>query len=336
MSKAAKMRFAKAALLLTLLQDPACAASAMAPAGGGILATGGAPWPEKVISWWYASGSQADFAALIKQINQPARLPLVTSIQSYCGHDISDDGRIIMNPGQGNISACREFFPELSKLGVRPELTTGAGNCSIDTYRKLWTDTTNSPQVLLQAALEVNASGWNIDLEPQGGPNTGKPGWGCQGGSLPIGNAADAKLFTGWLSAVRAVLQPHGIRLTVDVASWSPVLKEYATLASAVDRMQTMTTYNGANLVAWEGDFNEFLRTTPISKAGVGLGVWDDQKGDWWETAAAAPAKVQHAIASGVHELACFRLVPAQPETPASYWWDALQPFLKVPQAVLV
>jgi hypothetical protein len=28
-------------------------------------------------------------------------------------------------------------------------------------------DTTNSPQVLLTAALTVNASGWNIDLEPQ-------------------------------------------------------------------------------------------------------------------------------------------------------------------------
>jgi len=96
--------------------------------------------------------------------------------------------------------------------------------------------------VLLKAALSVNASGWNIDLEPQGGPDTGKPGWGCQGGSLPIGTAADAKLFASWLSAVRAVLSPHGIRLTVDVASWSPVLKQYKTLAPAVDRLQTMST----------------------------------------------------------------------------------------------
>ena len=90
--------------------------------------------------------------------------------------------------------------------------------------------------MLLKAALSVNASGWNIDLEPQGGPDTGKPGWGCQGGSLPIGTAADAKLFASWLSAVRAVLSPHGIRLTVDVASWSPVLKQYKTLAPAAER----------------------------------------------------------------------------------------------------
>ena len=52
-------------------------------------------------------------------------------------------------------------------MQVRPELATGAGNCSIVSYRKLWADTASSPQVLLKAALAVNASGWNIDLEPQ-------------------------------------------------------------------------------------------------------------------------------------------------------------------------
>lgn len=282
----------------------------------------------------YASGSQESFEALLDQIKQPARLPLVTSIQTYCGHDISDAGEIIMNPHQGNISACSKYFPELAKLGVRPELATGAGNCSIVTYRKLWADTTESPQVLLKAALAVNASGWNIDLEPQGGPNTGKPGWGCQGGSLPIGTAADAKLFARWLAAVRAVLNPHGIRLTADVASWSPVLREYATLAPAVDRLQTMSTYNGASLNGWTDGFRAFISATPNRAAGVGLGVWDDSKNQWWETAAGAKAKVTAAIASGVEELACFRLIPAAgaqagEDTPATFWWNALEPFMK-------
>ena len=294
--------------------------------GGG----GSTPWPRKVISWWYASGSQASFDGLLHQINTPARLPLVTSIQTYCGHDVSDDGKIIMNPAQGNISVCREYFPKLARLGVRPELATGAGNCSIVSYRRLWADTSESPQVLLQAALAVNASGWNIDLEPQGGPNTGKPGWGCQGGSLPVGDAADAKLFGSWLSAVRAVLNPHGIRLTVDVASWSPVLKEYATLAASVDRMQTMSTYNGDGFVGWHAQFSTFVAASPRAAAGIGLGVWDDEKGAWWETERGAKAKVAAAIASGVEELACFRLVPGANATPASFWWGALQPFMAV------
>jgi hypothetical protein len=121
-----------AMLLLLALQDPAAASAAATPAADGSVPLGATPWgawPKKVISWWYASGTQESFEDLIKQIDQPARLPLVTSIQTYCGHDISDDGRIIMNPAQGNITACAEFFPELTKLGVRPELATGAGNC---------------------------------------------------------------------------------------------------------------------------------------------------------------------------------------------------------------
>ena len=168
----------------------------------------------------------------------------------------------------------------------------------------------------------------NIDLEPQGGPNTGKVGWGCQGGSLPVGTAADAKLFAGWLSAVRAVLNPHGIRLTADVASWSPVLKEYATLAPAVDRLQTMSTYNDASLLQWEVGFHEFVHAIPRSAAGIGLGVWNDSKAQWWETAAGAKAKVAVAVKSGVAELACFRLVPAADnaplgaEAPISFWCE--------------
>ena len=296
----------------------------------------GRPWPDRVISWWYASGSRESFEGLIKQINQPARLPLVTSIQTYCGHDISDDGRIIMNPHQGNITACREFFPQLTKLGVRPELATGAGNCSIVTYRKLWKDTTHSPQVLLQAALAVNASGWNIDLEPQGGPNTGKPQWGCQGGSMPIGTAADAELFASWLSAVRTVLTPHGIRLTADVGSFNPVLKEYAVLASAVDRLQSMSTYDGGSFLQWDIGFRAFVDATPRSIVGIGLGVWDDGEQQWWETATGAKAKVERAVALGVPELACFRLIPSTSDgqlraaaTPADYWWDALELFIQ-------
>ena len=301
------------------------------------LESGMVKWPSQVVSWWYAANTDSSWKSLLTQINQPARLPLVTSIMSYCGHDISDDGSIVMNPAQGNFSACKALFPELVKLGVRPELATGAGNCSIVTYRKLWRDTTVSPQILLKAALEVNASGWNIDLEPQGGPNTGKAGWGCQGGSLPIGNAADAKLFASWLTAVRAVLSPHRIRLTADVASWSPVLKEYKTLAPAVDRLQTMSTYNSAGLKPWTESFHEFVDAIPSRSAGVGLGMWNDSKREWWETAAGAKAKVAQAIKTSVVELACFRLVPCPlaegcshnaAESPISFWWDALAPFV--------
>ena len=90
--------------------------------------------------------------------------------------------------------------------------------------RKLWADPA-SPPAVLAAALAANASGVSIDFEPQAD--------NCKGS--PTGTAADAAPFAAWLASVRAQLAPHGIRLTVDVASWSPVLAEYATLAPSVD-----------------------------------------------------------------------------------------------------
>ena len=95
---------------------------------------------------------------------------------------------------------------------------------------------------------------------------------------------------------------------------------------------------NGASRLQWELSFKEFIDATPRSAAGVGLGVWNDSKAQWWETAAGAKAKVAQAIESGVEELAAFRLVPCtlaegcehnSAEAPITFWWEALAPFLK-------
>jgi hypothetical protein len=88
---------------------------------------------------------------------------VVTSVMSYCGLNVADNASIITDFS----GSCGALFPALSKIGVRNEICLNAGNCSIDTYRKLWSDVSTSPSVLLNAALAANASGINIDLEPQ-------------------------------------------------------------------------------------------------------------------------------------------------------------------------
>ena len=170
-------------------------------------------------------------------------------------------------------------------------------------------------------ALAANASGWNIDLEPQSDS--------CKG--LPTGDASDAALFASWLSAVRSALQPHGLRLTVAVASWSPVLSQFGTLAPAVDRLQNMQTYNGIGEAPWTRSLDAFLKATPLRAVGVGLGAWNDSKAQWWETPKGANAKVRLAVERKVPELAVFRLVPStevQPEWPLDFWWGALRAFV--------
>lgn len=151
----------------------------------------------------------------------------MTTVFNYCGLDISDEGAIISRFS----TVCEQLFPALAAIGVRAEISSGSGNCSIAAMRKLWADPA-SPATVLAAALTANASGVSIDFEPQADD--------CRGS--PTGSAADAAPFAAWLAAVRALLQPHGIRLTVDVASWSPVLREYAVLAPSVDRLLTMET----------------------------------------------------------------------------------------------
>lgn len=241
---------------------------------------------------------------------------LVTSIQSYCGYTVCDNGTVC----GGFSSACESFFPAAAALGVRNELNLDSGNCSIAAYRALWADTTASPAALLAAAIAANASGWNIDLEPQAD--------NCAGS--PTGTSADAAVFAAWLAAVRAVLAQHGIRLTVDVADWSPVLREFSALAPAVDRLQDMETYNGDSEAEWLGYYAPLAAVQPRSVAGVGLGCWDDGKGAWWETPAGAAAKVSRAIADGMQELALFRLDPdtGGAEWPSAYWWPTLQAFV--------
>jgi hypothetical protein len=196
---------------------PAAAAAADARAGGAPAAKR-QPWwaAQRVVSMWYAPDNNwRDAVALIA-----AHAAQVTTVFSYCGLDISDAGKII--PTFSPI--CAQLFPALAALGVRAEISSGSGNCSIAAMRKLWADPA-SPPAVLAAALAANASGVSIDFEPQAD--------NCKGS--PTGTAADAAPFAAWLASVRAQLAPHGIRLTVDVASWSPVLAEYATLAPSVD-----------------------------------------------------------------------------------------------------
>lgn len=274
-------------------------------------------WPSPAISWWYAADNNwPQVISMISPFVGNATTPtLVTSVQSYCGYEVCDDGSVC----GGLSSACAAFFPAAAALGVRNELNLDSGNCSIAAYRTLWADTTASPGVLLAAALAANATGWNIDLEPQAD--------NCKGN--PTGTAADAVAFAAWLTAVRDVLTPHGIRLTVDVADWSPVLSAFSTLAPAVDRLQDMETYNGDSEAEWLTYYAPLRAVQPRSVAGVGLGCWEDGKGAWWETPAGAAAKISRAIADGMPELALFRLDPdtGGAAWPPAFWWSALQAF---------
>ena len=305
---------ALAAAALSVASLPAAAALSVSTLPAAAAAAAAPWWASRVVSFWYAPDNDWPSALAIVK----AHPGLVTSVMAYCGVDIADNGTIISRFA----STCAGLFPALRALGVRAELATGSGNCSIAAMRLLWADTVVSPQALRNAVALAGADGLNIDFEPQAD--------NCAG--APTGDATDAALFGSWLAAVREQLRPLGARLTVDVASWSPVLREYAPLAAGADRLLTMETYNGESAAAWTPYLTEFLSKTPLAAAGVGLGAWADKTpSSWWETPAAAEFKVNASIAADVPELAVFRIVPepeVSPEWPLAHWWAALMPFV--------
>ena len=273
-----------------------------------------APWwqAKKVASFWYAPDN--DWPQAVALVAAHALANVSTSVMSYCGLDIRDDGTIV--PAFSPV--CASLLPALRAVGVEAELVTNSGNCSIAAMRRLWADLTVSPRVLGDAVRAAAASGLNIDFEPQAD--------NCKG--APTGDAADAVAFAAWLGAVRAAVAPA--RLTVDVASWSPVLREYATLARGVDRLLDMSTYNGASEADFETQLDPFLAGAPLAPAGVGLGAWQDAAPAWWSSAAGAAAKVAACVARRVPELALFRIdVSVTPVWPLEHWWAALAPFLQ-------
>jgi hypothetical protein len=257
-------------------------------------------WPNPAVSWYSPDNN---WPGMIDQV--AANPGLVTSVMVYCGAEVADDGTIVQIVDSTCIaSGGEDIFSELIALGVRPELVLNSGNCSIDAYRTLWTQNINtSIAALVSMAVNTNASGWNIDLEPQAD--------NCQG--TGTGEASDAVLFAGWLASLRNALHGVNVRLTVDVASWSPVLSQFTTLAPSVDRLMDMDTYNAASLDSWLASYGPMGNSdVPRSVAGIGLGCWVDSStnGTWSVTPASATERIAQCLSDGVPELAMFRLVP--------------------------
>jgi hypothetical protein len=249
----------------------------------------------------------------------------------YCGYAVADDGTITGDLSPACISPPPTaaagapptgMIPGLLALGVRPELVLNSGNCSIAAYRALWANATATAHVLVSLANAVGAAGFNLDLEPQAdncaGPGTGEP--------------ADALAYAAFLATARPILNAAGLRLTVDVCDWSPVLSNYTALAPVADRLFDMETYNAASFAQWLGYYGNIVNgaVAPRSAVGIGLGCWVDSStnGTWSVMPQSGAQRVGQVLADGIPELAMFRLVPVTgadpPAWPEGWWWDAL------------
>ena len=280
---------------------------------------------QKMVSMWY-SPSESDVESTMKVLtkNQDA----VTSVMLYCGYSIANDGTI-----QGTASdLCvgeNGIVQQLRRLGIGVEFVLSDG-CTNVTAHKIFMADPGSIPYLVALAKNYFLFGWNLDLEPQKVPGT----------------AEDAAIYAAFCSKLRKALNDAGVRLTIDVAQWSPMLSQYAVLAPSVDRLLNMETYNANSLNGWlNGDayggyYEEYKNATLLRSMGVGLGTWPTAKcgnTSCWTTANAS-VEPRMAVMQRDHvpEVALFRLygdhsaaTPPNERWPQEFWWQHLRSFLK-------
>jgi hypothetical protein len=295
------------------------------------FAIGEAVAHDRWVSFWYgpASYGGSDINATLNMLSTHRKA--VTSVMVYCGHTVASDRitldsnstpGLCLDPAPGRDA----LFAGMKKVGVKPELCLNGGNSNISDYRRFFANAEENVADMVKIGKTFGAAGWNMDLEPQVGS--------------PSSTAADAVLYAAFCTKARAALNAAGMRLTIAVAQWSPMLSAFSVLAPTVDRLLDMETYSANSMAGWlNGDayggyYTKLLAPdVPRSVAGPGLECWPAAKcggAPCWSTTAASAAERMDRIASdGVPEVALFRIVAIpNANMPQDFWWPLLEQFL--------
>eukprot|EP00239_Pterosperma_sp_CCMP1384_P007260 CAMPEP_0197851996 /NCGR_PEP_ID=MMETSP1438-20131217/19417_1 /TAXON_ID=1461541 /ORGANISM="Pterosperma sp., Strain CCMP1384" /LENGTH=310 /DNA_ID=CAMNT_0043465825 /DNA_START=367 /DNA_END=1299 /DNA_ORIENTATION=+ len=285
--------------------------------------------PARRVTWWYAPTNYManDAAAVLAKLKQHRNA--VTNVVLNCGYYVSTGGVVSFNEkfkgvcdegnhdGNGN-----SVIANLTKEGIDVEIAIDAGSCAISLYHELFANNET-----LGALLEIKKalgpiSGISFDLEPQ-----------------PTSAPADALLYAKFLSGLKPHLNAAGMRLTVWVAAWSPMLKNYAALAPAVDKLFDMETYNANSMKGWlNGDvyggyYLPFVKGAG-SAAAPAMGIWTWAKCGktpcWSTTSASGAPRMGQLVKDGVNEVALFQITQEKGAifAPADWWWPLLSNYL--------
>eukprot|EP00041_Stephanoeca_diplocostata_P025672 m.677550 g.677550 ORF g.677550 m.677550 type:complete len:641 (-) comp22798_c1_seq1:986-2908(-) len=281
--------------------------------------------PNRSVSFWYAPAAN-DVNQTIAVLTAHAKV--VTSVMLYCGHSVDVNGRII-----GSVMPlCSDILlPKLKALGIGAEFVLNDGSTNVTAHKLMMANVTAVSAELAAIGKQHGIYGWNLDLEPQSVPGT----------------AADAPIYAAFCAKLKAVLNAGNMRLTIDVATWSPMLRQFALLAPSVDRMMDMETYNANSMMGWvNGDlfggyYKEFVNdNVPRSANGIGLGSWPTATCGgthlcWSTTAASGQPRMERIAADNVPEVALFRLygdqnaaTPPDQRWPEDWWWPLLTSYM--------
>lgn len=170
----------------------------------------------------------------------------------------------------------------------------------------------------ISIAKKYEFNGWFIDYEDEYPSDT---------------DPSKTENLAEFLTELADALHEEGMELTICVASWSPLLADYKTLASSsVDELQQMSTYAMSDPEEYEPFITDYFdKIDNPDKAGVGIGVYYDggeYEQEWDEES--ARKFVQFVKESGGTRLDIFRLLKngVNDWPKDDFWWDVLGEFL--------
>ena len=279
--------------------------------------------PTRAVSWWYAPSSYGG-ADINDTLAVLAQHKAATSLMLYCGHGVDNEGRLTLD--SSSLVLCEGMLPRLRALNIKAEFVLNDGCTNVTAHKRFFANASAVVPQLVAIGRRYGIDGWNLDLEPQTVPGT----------------AADATVYAQFCTGLKAALNAQEMRLTVDVAQWSPMLSQFGVLAPSVDRLMDMETYHAASMGGWlHGDnyggyYDSFVNErVPRPTAGVGIGSWPAKCGDapcWSATEESVAPRLARMANDSVPEIAMFRicrpLAPLDERYPQEWWWEPLARWL--------
>eukprot|EP01029_Cantina_marsupialis_P030098 TRINITY_DN795_c0_g2_i1.p1 TRINITY_DN795_c0_g2~~TRINITY_DN795_c0_g2_i1.p1 ORF type:complete len:311 (+),score=75.69 TRINITY_DN795_c0_g2_i1:99-935(+) len=83
-------------------------------------------------------------------------------------------------------------------------------------------------------------------------------------------SAQDATDYANFLDIFAKEMHKHQLKVTVDIASWSPIWDPKKIGATAVDQVISMSTYTGT-FTTWERHVETLVASVPLEKLSIGL-----------------------------------------------------------------
>ena len=111
---------------------------------------------------------------------------------------------------------------------------------------------------VIAAAKTYKLSGINFDWEPSTGSGD------------PVPTPQDTAAYAAFLGVASDALHAAGLKVSVDVATWSKIWDLAAIGKTSIDMVISMGTYTD-NWTSWQAQLNDLLNAVPLGKAVVGF-----------------------------------------------------------------